>query len=90
VGSRPDRVNPKTTKFVFVASPLSTHRHNITEIVLKVALNIMQPTNQARRKKSKYWLARNQDNVFEWGDMSTQELLFQLASTIKVKLSVLI
>jgi hypothetical protein len=25
--------------------------------------------------------------VFEWGDMSTQELLFQWASTMKVKLS---
>jgi len=27
--------------------------------------------------KSKDWLARNQDNVSEWGDMSTCGLLFQ-------------
>jgi hypothetical protein len=26
----------------------------------------------ALRSKSKDWLARNQDNVYEWGDMSTK------------------
>ena len=29
------------------------------------------------RRKSKNWLARNQDNVSEWGDMSIRGLLFQ-------------
>ena len=29
------------------------------------------------RRKSKDWLARNQDNVYEWGDMSIRRLLFQ-------------
>jgi hypothetical protein len=29
------------------------------------------------RRKSKDWLARNQDNVSEWSDMSTHGLLFQ-------------
>jgi hypothetical protein len=29
------------------------------------------------RKKSKDWLARNHDNVSEWGDMSIRGLLFQ-------------
>jgi hypothetical protein len=29
------------------------------------------------RRKSKYWLDRNQDKVFEWGDMSIRGLLFQ-------------
>jgi len=29
------------------------------------------------RRKSKDWLARNPDNMFEWGDMSIHELLFQ-------------
>ena len=33
------------------------------------------------------WLAGNQDNVSEWGDMSVCGLLFQLASTIKIQLS---
>ena len=31
----------------------------------------------ALRRKSKYWLARNQNNVSKWGDMSTRGLLFQ-------------
>jgi len=29
------------------------------------------------RSKSKDWLARNQDHVYEWNDMSSCELLFQ-------------
>jgi hypothetical protein len=37
------------------------------------------------RRKSKDWLARNQDNVSEWGDMSIPG-----ASTIKIQLSVLV
>jgi len=31
-------------------------------------------------------LARNQDNVSEWGDMSFRELLFRSVSTIKIQL----
>ena len=31
----------------------------------------------ALRRKGKDWLARNQDNVSEWSDMSTRGLLFQ-------------
>ena len=31
----------------------------------------------AIRRKSKNWSARNQNNVSEWSDMSTRELLFQ-------------
>ena len=31
----------------------------------------------ALRRKSKEWLARNQDNVSEWDDMSIRGLLFQ-------------
>ena len=42
------------------------------------------------RGKGKDWLARNQNNVFEWGDKSTRGLLFQWASTIKIQLSVLV
>jgi hypothetical protein len=33
-------------------------------------------------------MARNQDNESEWGEMSIHGLLFQLTSTIKIKLSV--
>ena len=28
-------------------------------------------------RKNKDWLARNQDNVYEWGDVSIHRLLFQ-------------
>ena len=31
----------------------------------------------ALRRKSKDWLAQNQNNVSEWSDMSTRGLLFQ-------------
>ena len=44
----------------------------------------------ALRRKSKDWLARNQNNVSEWGNMSIRGLLFQLASTIKNQLSVFV
>jgi hypothetical protein len=37
--------------------------------------------------KDKDWLARNQNNVCEWGDMSIRRLLFQWV--IKIQLSVL-
>ena len=42
------------------------------------------------RRKSKDWLAWNQDNVSEWSDMYIRGLLFQLANTITKKLSVLV
>jgi hypothetical protein len=41
-------------------------------------------------RKSKYWLARNQDNVSDCGNMSIHGLLFQLTSNIKIQLSVLV
>jgi len=44
----------------------------------------------ALRRKSKDWLARNEDNVSAWSDTCTRGLLFQLASTIKIQLSVLV
>ena len=40
----------------------------------------------ALRSKSKDWLARNQNNVWEWSYMSTWGLLFQWASTIQIQL----
>ena len=44
----------------------------------------------ALRRKSKDWLARNQNNVSEWSDMSTAGLLLQGTSTITIQLSVLV
>jgi hypothetical protein len=42
------------------------------------------------RSKITDWLAQNQNNVSEWSDMSTDGLLFQWASTVKIQLSVLV
>ena len=33
--------------------------------------------HSALRSKGKEWLTRNQDNMSEWRDLSTRELLFQ-------------
>ena len=44
---------------------------------------VASPPHASLRRKSKDWLARNQDNVSEWGDMSFRGLLFRSASTIK-------
>jgi hypothetical protein len=41
-------------------------------------------------RMSKDWLARNQDNLSEWRNMSIRGLLFQWASTIKIQLSMLV
>jgi hypothetical protein len=42
------------------------------------------------KRKSKDWLALNQANVSEWGNMSIRVLLFQWPRTIKIQLSVLV
>jgi hypothetical protein len=42
------------------------------------------------KSKSNDRLARNQNNVSEWSNMSIRGLLFQSASTIKIQLSVLL
>ena len=48
------------------------------------------PKHTALRRKGKDGLARNQDNVSEWGDMSIHRMLFQWTSIIKIQLSVLV
>ena len=44
----------------------------------------------ALRRKSKDGLVRNQNNVSDWSDMSIRGLLFQLARTINIQLSMLV
>ena len=44
----------------------------------------------ALRRKNKDWLARHQNNVSEWSDISTYGLLCQWASIITIQLSVLV
>ena len=43
----------------------------------KIGIYCFSAKHAALKRKSKDWLARNQNNVSEWSDMSTHELLFQ-------------
>jgi hypothetical protein len=43
----------------------------------KIGICCFSAKHAALRRKSKDWFARNQNNVSEWSDMSTHELLFQ-------------
>ena len=54
----------------------------------KIGICCLSTKCAALRGKSKYWLARNQNNVSEWDDMSIRGLLFKWASTIKIQLCV--
>jgi hypothetical protein len=56
----------------------------------KIGICCFSAKDAALRRKSKYWLVRNQNNVSERSDISTRGQLFQLASTIKIQLSVLV
>jgi hypothetical protein len=56
----------------------------------QIGICFFSAKHAALRRKSKDWLARNQDNMSEWGDMSIRELLFQWVSTLNIQLSVLV
>ena len=43
----------------------------------KISMCCFSAKRAALRRKSKDWLARNQNNVSEWSDMSTREMVFQ-------------
>jgi hypothetical protein len=43
----------------------------------KIGICCSSAKHTALRKKNKDWLARNQNNVSEWSDMSTRGQLFQ-------------
>jgi hypothetical protein len=43
----------------------------------KIVICCLSAKHAALNRKSKYWLARNQNNVSEWSDMSNRRLLFQ-------------
>ena len=44
--------------------------------VYKIGICCFSAKHATLRRKSKDWLARNQNNVSEWSDMSTGRLLF--------------
>ena len=52
----------------------------------KIGIYCFSDKHTAVRRQSEDWLARNQNNVSEWSDMSICRLLFQRASTIKIQL----
>jgi len=56
----------------------------------KIGICCLSTKHAALSSKSKDWLARNQNNVSEWGDMSIHGLLFQWGSTITIQLSMLV
>jgi hypothetical protein len=56
----------------------------------KIGFCSFSAKHAALRRKSKDWLAQNQNNVSEWSDMFIRRLLFQWASTKKIQLSVLV
>ena len=43
----------------------------------KIGICCFSAKHAALRRKTKYWLARNQNNVSEWNDISIRGLLFQ-------------
>ena len=56
----------------------------------KIGICCFSTKHAALKRKSTDWLIQNQNNVYEWSDMSTRRLLFQWTSTIKIQLSVLV
>jgi hypothetical protein len=68
MGSSPDLVKPKTMICM-------------NRIVYDIGIWFFYAKHTKLRRKSKYWLARNRDNVSEWVYMSICGLLFQWAST---------
>ena len=56
----------------------------------KISICCFSTKQTALRRKSKDWLAWNQNNVSQSGKMSTHRLLFQWASTIKIQQSVFV
>jgi hypothetical protein len=52
----------------------------------KIGIRCFSAKHAALRRKNKDWLARNQDNVSEWSDMSIRGRLFKQTNTIQTKL----
>jgi len=56
----------------------------------KIGICCFSGRHTALMRRSKYWLARNQNNGSEWSDVSTCGLLYQWDSTIQILLRVLV
>jgi hypothetical protein len=51
--------------------------HGLEPRLDKIGICCFSAKHAALRRKSKDWLARNRDNVSEWGDTFIRGLLFQ-------------
>jgi hypothetical protein len=73
---------------------LITFHWNISLYVIKpdykIGISCFSAKHATLRRKNKDWLPWNHDNVSEWGEMSINELLFHLASTIKIQQRMLV
>jgi hypothetical protein len=59
-------------------SLLAKKKHeNILVVSIFIYICCFSAKHAVLKRKSKDWLARNQDNVSEWGDMSISGMLFQ-------------
>jgi hypothetical protein len=58
--------------------------------VYKVDICCFSVKHKVLRNKSNDWLARYQDNVSEWTDMSTRWLLFQWVIRLQIQLRVVV
>jgi hypothetical protein len=56
----------------------------------KIGICCFSAKHAALMSKSNDWLAQNQNNVSEWGNMTIRELFFQWANTIKIQLSMMV
>ena len=64
-------------KIIFLSMPLNIPLIDFQTKDYEIGICCFSAYHAALRRKNKDWLARNQNNVSEWGDMSTRGLLFQ-------------
>jgi hypothetical protein len=83
--SEPRQVKPKTSMVDHVfRAPAGQTKDYI------IGICCFSNEHEALKSKSKDWLARNQDSVSVWSNMSICGLLFLRARAIKIQLSVLV
>jgi len=55
----------------WVRAPIGSNQMTIKSVA------VASSARSIKEKEERYWLARNQNNVSEWGDMSIRGMLFQ-------------
>jgi hypothetical protein len=75
----------------FIETHTHTHIHTHTHThTYKMCICWFSANHAALRRENTDWLARNQDIVSEWGDVSIHGLLPRWASTMQIQISVLV